>query len=147
MYSGRMSYDLMVFEPDAAPKSREEFLKWHTAQTNWNEEESYDDPAVSSPRLQSWLADMFISYPPMNGPAAPTEIPEDESALTDYGIREQIVYACFAWSKAQAAYDDVVRLAAKHHLGFFNVSSANSEVWLPLGEQLALAYQETPPSD
>jgi hypothetical protein len=118
-----VSYDLMVFESEAAPRDHDEFLKWYTAQTEWNEDKSYCDPGVSSPRLQSWLADMYRSYPPMNGPGAASELPEDESTLADYSIGEQIVYVGFAWSKAQAAYEDVFRLAAQHHLGFFDVSS------------------------
>jgi hypothetical protein len=129
----------MVFEPESAPNSRDEFLEWYAAQTQWKEDHSYNDPIVSSARLQSWLADMFSSYPPMNGPSAPPELPDDESMLADYSIGEQIVYVGFAWSKAQAAFEDVFRLAAKHHLGLFNASSEDSEIWLPRAGQLALA--------
>jgi hypothetical protein len=32
-------------------------------------------------------------------------------------------------------------LAAKHDLGFFNVSSADEEVWLPAAGRLTLAHQ------
>lgn len=139
----RMSYDLMVFDPEAAPKNHDEFLEWYAVQTKWDEEKSYYDPAVSSPQLQSWLADMYSSHPPMNGPGAPAELPEDESMLADYSIGEQIVYVGFAWSKAQAAYEDVFRLASKYHLGFFDVSSEESKVWLPQGDHLQLLTEKS----
>jgi hypothetical protein len=81
---------------------------------------------------------MFRSYPPMNGPDAPEDLPQDESSLTDYSIGEHLVYLSFAWSKASVAYDDVFRLATKHRLGLFNVSSDQSELWLPHGDHLTL---------
>jgi hypothetical protein len=31
-----MSYDLMVFEPEAAPKDHSRFLEWCAEQTEWN---------------------------------------------------------------------------------------------------------------
>jgi len=134
-----MSYDLAVFEPEAAPSSHGEFLEWYAAQTQWKEKHSYNDPKVSSLRLQSWLADMFSDYPPMNGPSASAELPEDESRLADYSIGERIVYVGFAWSRARAAYEHVFQLAAKHRLGLIDVSSENSEIWLPRDGELGLA--------
>jgi hypothetical protein len=38
-----MSYDLMIFEPEAAPKNHDSFLAWCTEQTKWNEGESQRD--------------------------------------------------------------------------------------------------------
>jgi hypothetical protein len=32
-----MSYDLMVFDPAAAPRERDDFLRWYDAQTEWTE--------------------------------------------------------------------------------------------------------------
>ena len=61
--------------------------------------------------------------------------------MTDYSVGRTAIYACFAWSKAEAAYATVVRLAAKHGVGFFNVSSSKSEVWLPDGKGgMSLAF-------
>jgi hypothetical protein len=47
----------------------------------------------------------------------------------------------FAWSKAELAYQTTLDLAAKHDLGFFNVSSPGEEVWLPAEGRLILAHQ------
>jgi hypothetical protein len=30
-----MSYDLMVFEPAGAPRTKEEFMAWYEEQTKW----------------------------------------------------------------------------------------------------------------
>src|SRR4051812_27531703 len=44
-----VSYDLMVFEPAAAPKDRQSFIEWYHDQTNWTELHSYDDPKATTP--------------------------------------------------------------------------------------------------
>ena len=138
-----MSYDLMVFEPEAAPREHERFLEWYSEQTKWNEGHSYGDPAITSVRLRGWVEEIAKSFPPMNGVMASSELPKDEASATDYSIGKQIVYGCFAWSKAVEAYEAVFRLAARHAVGFFNVSSPLQEVWLPRGGELVFAHHKS----
>lgn len=136
-----MSYDLMVFAPEQAPTEREGFLDWYDEQSEWEEEHSYDNPAVSTPALRAWFTEMIQSYPAMNGPLSSPSLPEDESTLTDYSVGRSVIYAAFAWSKAEQAYDTMFKLAAKHGVGFFNASSDHAEVWLPDGKGgLSLAH-------
>jgi hypothetical protein len=139
-----MSYDLMVFEPEAAPKDHRRFLDWYFEQTKWNEGHSYGDPAVTSHSLRDWFSEISNTFPPLNGVFSKEELPDDEASATDYSIGRQIIYAAFAWSKVDSAYQAVIDLAAKHHLGFFNVSSDLEEVWLPRSGQLILAHQKMP---
>jgi hypothetical protein len=124
-----MSYDLAVFDPTAAPRDRDEFLSWFEAQTEWTEGHSYDDPAVTTPALASWFAEMSHAFPPMNGPLASRDFVD--SSVTDYSIGRSIIYAAFAWSQARAAFDAVNRLAAKHRVGFFDVSGDPGEIRFP----------------
>ena len=63
-----MSYDMMVFEPSAAPREAAAFIAWFEKQAQWGENHEYDDPAVSSPALQAWLAEMPQDLSPMTGP-------------------------------------------------------------------------------
>jgi hypothetical protein len=128
-----MSYDLMVFAPDAAPAKRPAFLDWYEAQTDWPEDHDYDDPAVASPALQAFYAELTADFP-----ALPSEVePADDNAAddetgTDYTIGQSLIYITFLdWDKIDAAHEAVSRLAAKHALGFFDVSSDLAEVWLP----------------
>jgi hypothetical protein len=61
-----MSYDLMVFRKDAAPKKRNDFLKWSKRQTEWTEGHSYDNTdyqnnensfrSLSGLSLEQWRA-------------------------------------------------------------------------------------------
>jgi hypothetical protein len=139
-----MSYDLMVFEPEAAPKDHQRFLDWYFEQTKWNEGHSYGDPAITSNRLRDWFVDISNMFPPLNGVFSKEELPDDEASATDYSIGKQIIYAAFAWSKSDSAYQTVFDLAAKHNLGFFNVSSDLEEVWLPRSGQLMLTHQKMP---
>ena len=126
-----MSYDLAVFDPAVAPAGRGKFLAWFAKQTEWGESHGYDDPKVSSPALGRWFLDVITKFPAMNGPYAQVDLPEDEAAVTDYSVGRSLIYAAFAWSKAEEAYAVTFRLAEKHGVGFFHVSSTTSDVWLP----------------
>lgn len=117
-----MSYDLMVFKPEAAPADGTDFMKWYQQQTQWLEGHDYDDPTVSDSRLQAWFLDMIIFFPQMNGPFADEEADIDDARLTDYSIGQEVIYAAFAWSVAADARHLVVALAEKHKVGFFDVS-------------------------
>jgi len=132
-----MSYDLMIFAPESAPQGNEAFMEWYEDQTEWAEEHSYNDPAVTTPALRAWFLEMIQSFPAMNGPFAS----DDESSVTDYSVGRAVIYAIFAWSKAEQAYQAMFRLAGKHGVGLFNASSDSSEVWLTDGKGgLSLAH-------
>ena len=64
-----MSYDLMVFEPEAAPKSHHDFMEWYFQLTKWNDG-PYDDPKQTSARLRAWVQGMQRTFPDMNTPEA-----------------------------------------------------------------------------
>jgi len=124
-----MSFDLMVFDPQASPSDREGFMQWYAQQTQWGENHSYDDPEVCTPELRAWFREMIKEYPPLNGPQASEDV--DNPKLTDYSIEKSVVYACFAWSEAVAASKMMFRLAERHRVGFFDVSATDGGVWLP----------------
>lgn len=69
----RVSYDLMVFDPTAAPREREAFICWYEGQTAWSEDHCYDDHRICSPALQRWYQEMVSFFPPMDGPPASKE--------------------------------------------------------------------------
>jgi hypothetical protein len=65
-----MSYDLMVFQSGAAPKTRPEFISWYHDQAKWGEGNRYNDPIVTSDQLRSWFLEMISTFPAMNGRSA-----------------------------------------------------------------------------
>lgn len=136
-----MSYDLMVFEPEAVPAAHDEFLDWYARATKWTEDHGYDNPGITSERLRSWFEDIIQIFPPMN---RPKQLPDDEGSNTDYAIGTSFIYASFAWSKAEPAYMTVARLAEKHGLGLFNASSTGEEVWVPESGKMILAHDKGP---
>ncbi len=137
-----MSYDLMVFEPDAAPRDRDAYMAWYHQVTQWKEGHSYDDPAISSPNLQVWYRDMIPSFPAMSGPDRISEGDPrfDTDCLTDYSCASNAIYVCFAWSLAGAAYERTLKLAAKHRVGFFDVSATDGAVWLPKNGRYGIVH-------
>lgn len=128
-----MSYDLMVFEFSKAPKTQDEFLEWYDKQTEWEEEHDYEDPEITSPALREWFMEIIKTFPQMNGPFAPEDDEiEDESYLTDYSIGKDVIYAGFAWSLADEAYELVRELSEKYRVGFFD-ASGNGDIIYPDG--------------
>lgn len=135
-----MSYDLMVFEKSRAPKTKEEFMEWFEEQIEWGEDHDYQTISVASPALQNWFMEMKETFPPMNGEFAPDDsaLEEDaelESRMTDYSIGYDVIYAGFAWSVAEEAYEKMLELAGKHGVGFFDVSG-DAEIILPDGSRM-----------
>lgn len=116
----------MVFAPDAAPAKRAAFLDWYDEQTQWEGGHDYADPATAGPALQAFYAELAAQFAPLEG--------EDDAPAdgTEYTIAPGLIYMSFYdWDRIDQAYDAVYRLAAKHELGFFDVSSDLAEVWLP----------------
>jgi hypothetical protein len=83
-----MSYDIFAFDPGVVPVD-DDLLAWYHKQAEWSEPHSYDDPAVTTPRLRALYHDLIAVFPSMNGPDAPDD---DEDAMTDYCIGMQILY-------------------------------------------------------
>ena len=129
-----MSYDLMVFRQEAAPKTRTNFMKWYQDQTEWTEEHSYDDPANASTELRDWFMEMTQTFPAMNGPFASDD--DDSPNVSDYSIGKDVIYVAFAWSLAEQAYNKTVELAEKYGVGFFDVSSDNGDILFPYNGKL-----------
>ena len=124
-----MSYDLMVFEPTAAPNDRKQFMEWYGEQTKWTEGHSYNDPIVSSPGLKAWFQEMIQVFPAMNGPYASADV--DNPKITDHCIGKAVIYSSFRWSCAEEAHSTMKQLAIKHNVGFFDVSADEGEIVFP----------------
>lgn len=138
-----MSYDLMVFENTKAPAEKNEFMEWYDKQTEWSEDHDYQNIKVSSLSLQSWFMEMIKKFPPMDGEYAPNLDPLDEAEAeelelhsVDYSIGHDIIYAAFSWSVAEEAYEQMLSLAKKHDVGFFDVSGENGDIILPDGTMI-----------
>jgi hypothetical protein len=132
-----MSYDLMVFAPEAAPAKRPAFIDWYDRETDWNADHDYDDPARATPALRAFYADMAAEF-------APLAIESDDDSGTEYTIAPSLIYMSFYdWDRVDEAHGAVTRLAGKHGLGFFDVSSDLAEAWLPDGKGgLRLAHSD-----
>lgn len=124
-----MSYDLMVFDPATAPRGREPFMMWYSQQTKWAEDHNYQDHAVTSDALKAWYLDMIKQFPPMNGPLRSDDF--DDPKVTDYSVGHHVIYAAFGWSQAEMAHVMMRKLAVKHAVGFFDVSSDRGEILFP----------------
>lgn len=119
----------MVFRKESAPKTRADFIKWYEDQTEWTEKHSYDDPVNTSPELRNWFMEMTQAFPAMSGPFANED--DDNPNVSDYNIGKDAIYVAFAWSLAEQAYNQMLALAEKHGVGFFDVSSANGDILFP----------------
>jgi hypothetical protein len=137
----------MVFEPEAAPRDRGDFLDWYRQVTSWAEGHDYNDPRHTTPTLQGWYREMIETFPALNGPDA-VEVDDprfDEAYLTDYCCASNAIYLSFAWSVQEEAYRHSLMCAAKHKVGFFDVSADNcGAVWLPTANGYEVAHGGSP---
>ncbi|OBF87921.1 hypothetical protein A5791_18505 [Mycobacterium sp. 852002-51163_SCH5372311] len=130
-----MSYDLLAFDPGAAPGD-DELLAWYQKQAEWSEPHSYDDPAVTTPGLRAFYRDLVKIFRPLNGPDAPVD---DDSADTTYAIGSSIVYVAFRWSKEEHAREVFLRLARVHGVGVCEVSETPAAIHRPAGKATAVS--------
>ncbi|WP_428029072.1 hypothetical protein [Ancylobacter sp.] len=138
-----MGYNLMIFEPSAAPTERRPFLAWYEQQTDWNDTDDYNDYEATTPRLRAFFLDMVATHPPMNGRLAADDPDDSDIRLTDYSIGRDIIYLGGSWENADNALALALQLAEKHGLGVFDTTS--DMVWLPAEGKMAVAFRTTPP--
>ncbi len=135
-----MSYDLLIFRPNSAPRNREEFMYWYNQQLEYTENHNYDDPKVSSEEMRNWFMEMILTFPALNGPYSVEDF--DNPKVTDYTVGQDIIYACFAWSEAENAYSKMLELAKKHKVGFYDCSANDGIIFRPdeLGDLMKTDY-------
>lgn len=120
----------MVFDPGIAPtEGPAPFIEWYDAQADAEAVEDintdYGDSARTTPLLRAWFLNMIKEFPT-------DPDPQDEfERAAQYSIENGMIYINFSWSDTEAAYEATYRLAAKHGVGFFDVSSEDGKVWLP----------------
>ena len=71
-------------------------MNWYEQQTQWTEEHSYDDPAVSAVKLREWFLEIIQTFPALNGPLSQNDLPEDEASPTDYSVGKSVIYCACA---------------------------------------------------
>lgn len=129
-----MSFDVMLFDTQDAPREREVFDQWFHGLNVWEGDLDYNDCRNATPSLQNFYRDIIRIYPSINGPDAPDSAavesdPEMASRMTDYSIAPRLIYAAFAWSHAQDAEKLIHDLAARHGVGIYHVSTDNAVIF------------------
>lgn len=121
-----MSYDLMVFRKEAAPKDRDAFLHWYDKQIDLVD--NHCESEQGAVELVQWYQEISVLFPPINCPCA--------NAYTSlycakYSIGKDVIHVVFSWKVADQAHSKVIELAKKYGLGFFDVSSPQTDIWFP----------------
>ena len=124
-----MSYDLIVFEPDAAPRDRMEFLDWIKDAAR-EDGGARSGPPSASPALWAWRNDMFEAFPASDGPRAFDPYSTLATRNATYRLVRHAIIAGFHWEASGAALFQVKKLVQKHRLGFFDASGEARPVWM-----------------
>ncbi len=125
-----MNYDLMVFDPAAAPAGCEAFMESYDPQTEWADGHSYDDPGRCIPGLRARYMEAIQRFPPMGDPFAVRRLAN--AYVTDYSVGAHIIHVAFAGSVGAEAYDATFGLAQRHRAGFCDVNgSGGVPPWTP----------------
>ena len=127
-----MSYDLMVFDPDLAPR-KAEIGDWHRNMMDEDERDfqvAFDPASGQSSRLSAFYDDMRLHFPAMNGPDAVSDDDVDNEQITGYAFYPGFIYMDFRWSAAEAGSNAVWALAEKYGLGLFDPQDPDDGVML-----------------
>lgn len=124
----KMSFDIMIFIPEAAPKDRDGFMSWFYTQMK-QKESKYGDPEIASSPLKNYFFEAIKTFPPINGPHSSEDF--DNKNLTEYLITKNSIYMEFRWSVAEEAYEFSKKLAIKYRVGFFDVSTNKGSILIP----------------
>lgn len=137
-----MSYDLMVFEPGAAPEDRHAFIAWFSQVVRLREGHMASEPTCTTPRLRDWYADMSAAFPHVREmPVRPFTGTRADDFATDYRFHPQAVFARFEWKVSRRAYHIGMRHARWHQLGFFDASGESASVYTVANGRLVLAHR------
>ena len=114
-----MSYDLLAFDPNVAPRDREAFKEWWAVQAQWGEDHGYNDPSVTTPELQRFYNSMTNEFRDIG---SLTDDEDVDSKTADYSIGSSVIYVAFAWTEADTAYDKFRQFVEHSGVGFYEVS-------------------------
>ena len=115
-----MSYDLVVFEPDAAPADRNGFLTWYTEAAQLGDGKLACNPTATAPILQAWYRDMIKAFPALIGPDAPAFREIDDERSAEYRFGPTAIFASFQWEASRKVQLQALRLARSHGVGLFD---------------------------
>ena len=124
-----MSYDILIFEPDAVID--EGFPQWWDRVSQWEEPRHYDSIERATPAIRSFYRDLIRVFPPFNGPYALTEEELDAREaeglpVADYTIGADYIYIGVGWSDANALVKIVGQMAWTQRLAVAYVSEDSS---------------------
>lgn len=125
-----MSYDLVVFDPAAAPRDRNGFLDWIKYALSAADGPPRTDPAAASPGLWAWHRDMCEMFPAGDGPRAYDPFSTQATKNATYRFASHAILAGFHWEVSGPALYRVKKLAQAHSLGLFDASGADGAVWI-----------------
>ena len=117
-----MSYDLIVFEAEGAPRELSAFVDWHIANAEAAEESETSLKMPASDRFAAFYDDMVVTYPDMNGPSG--EGMDEGERLTGYEFQPKYILMDFRWSVAEDAFFAVMTSAQAHGLGVYDLNDA-----------------------
>ena len=124
-----MSYDILIFEPDAV--TDEDFPQWWAQVSRWEEPRDYNTTEGSTPSIRAFYRDLIRAFPPFNGPDAlsDAELEEREEQglpVADYTIGADYIYIGVGWSDANALVKIVGQMAWTQRLAVAYVSEDSS---------------------
>lgn len=111
-----MSFDLVVFQPDAAPKDAAGFLAWY-------QQLRAAAPREAGPALRSWRREM-----------------EERGGPFSAHMTRDSICASFGWDMSTEVFETAFELAGQHEVGLFDPQAGTR--WLPNGNRGLFQWNE-----
>lgn len=136
-----MSYDLLVFEPTAAPDDRVAFIAWFSQVIRLREGHLLSDPSYASPALRSWYEGMGRAFPHIGTADAGRAEMQEDQINADYRFSPNAIFARFEWQVSRKAYHLAMKLARTYGLGFFDASGDNAMCYTWANGRFVVAHR------
>lgn len=136
-----MSYDLLVFEPAAAPADRMAFIAWFSQVVRLRDGHMLSNPSETSPNLRLWYQGMVEAFPHIGTARAGKAEMQEDDINADYRFSPDAVFARFEWQVSRKAYQVGMKLARIYGLGFFDASGENALCYTWVNGRFILAHR------
>ncbi len=136
-----MSYDILVFLPEAAPPHREDFLAWFGRVVRLQDGHLSNNPEGAPAPLRRWWDSVSRTFPLVTTSGLQSLDAHENWHGADYRFSDEAIFARFQWELWRKALRTSQRAAQDCGIGLFDVSGHDAAVWMPVADRFKVVHR------
>lgn len=114
-----MSYDVIVFDPETAPRKEDDFFEWLDDLGETFEGSEENIPDTLSANLRAFYDDLRRTYEPVSGPHAYVGEIHETTKVCEYFFGEKTIDLAFGWQLSSDGRKAVLQSAIAAKVGVY----------------------------